>query len=113
MKSIIQNHVAVLSLFVLLASFGIVSVAFAEHSGAEEETESHATTAHDDETDHEDASVTVTPVLTVSPSTEHTAKIQQLIAAMKQLLVLLQHQLEQMEGESEAEDDETSEDHHE
>jgi hypothetical protein len=112
MKTITINHTVVLLLVVLLVFFGAASFAFADHSGEEGESESHATTIHQD-ADHEDVSVSVAPIaVTISAGSDRAEKIQQLLTALQQLVALLQHQLEHMEADEHA-DDEDSADHHE
>jgi hypothetical protein len=111
MKSIAIDRTVALFIAVLLAFFGVTSFASANHSGEEGETESHATSVHHDEALHHDDAA-VTTHITVSATSDQTAKIQQLIAAMQQLVALLQHQLEHMESE-EAAQDEDNHDHHE
>jgi hypothetical protein len=113
MKTITTKETLALLLVVLVALFGAVSFASANHSGTQEETESHATTVHDD-TDHDDVTVTVAPIaVTISAQDDRTAKLQQLLSALQQLVTLLQHKLEHMDTASDDADDENSDDHHE
>lgn len=65
-----------------------LNVAFADHSAEEGET-SHATTvhAHDDE---QEATVTVTPIYTASIDVGKIQKMQQLLKALQELVVLLE-----------------------
>lgn len=88
--------------------FAGASVAFADH-GDEESNESHATTIHADESVHVETAdnlpVTITPTYSPIVDVNRVMKMQELLKALQQLVVLLELQKEQRENEHTHNDD--------
>ncbi len=77
--------------------FAAAGIASADHSGGEGIEHSHAITVT--ATVNASAPVQVTPTYTATMDVARMQKMQELLKAMQQLVVLLQHQLEHVEAE--------------